>query len=174
MTEKGGEASVGLVADRSEEAKSTYREMVQTRARIEAGELPWSALADYFTDDAVYVDSAWGRFEGRSEIERFMTESMVGLEDWRFPEEWTMVDGDRVVGMWWNQLPGARSDGSPYRVAGLSVLRYAGDGKFDYEYDVFNMQQIFEVVAESSWRPTQPMNAPPAEPNRDTTPPARP
>ena len=41
---------------------------------------------------------------------------------------------------------------SPYRVAGLSVLRYAGEGKFDYEYDLFNMQQVLEVISESGWK----------------------
>lgn len=147
--------------------------MVALRGRIEQGELAWSALADYFTEDAVYIDSAWGRFEGRKAIGRFMDDSMVGLDDWRFPEEWTTAEGDRVVSMWWNQLPGARPDGSPYRVAGVSVLRYAGDGKFDYEYDIFNMQQVIEVIAESGWKPTAPMNAPPNRPDRNATPPVR-
>src|SRR5436305_882157 len=85
----------------------------------------------------------------RHAITKFMDESMAGLGDWRFPEEWTMADGDRVVSMWWNELPGERSDGTPYRVAGLSVLRYAGNKKFDYEYDVFNMVQVLDVIAES-------------------------
>lgn len=147
--------------------------MVALRGRIERGEFPWSALGAYFTDGAVYIDSAWGRFEGRAAIERFMDESMVGLETWRFPEEWTMAEGDRVVSMWWNELPGTDSDGSPYRVAGLSVLRYAGDGKFDYEYDVFNMQQVLEVIGQSGWKPAGPMSVPPKQPNRDTTPPRR-
>ena len=147
--------------------------MVALRGRIESGELPWSALGDYFTQEAVYVDSAWGRFEGQPAIRRFMDDSMVGLDDWRFPEEWSMADGDRVVAMWWNQLPGARTDGSPYRVAGLSVLHYAGDRRFDYEYDVFNMQQVLEVIEECGWTPTVPMNMPPEHPIRDTTPPPR-
>jgi ketosteroid isomerase-like protein len=155
------------------EALAVYRDMVAVRGRIESGELPWSALSEYFTDDAVYIDSAWGRYEGRPAIRRFMEESMVGLDDWRFPEEWTMADGNRVVSMWWNQLPGTREDGTSYRVAGLSVLRYAGNGKFDYEYDVFNMQQILEVIAESGWRPTATMHAPPEQPDRDVTPPRR-
>jgi SnoaL-like domain len=159
--------------DKTEEALATYREMVAVRDRIEQGELPWSALAGYFTENAVYIDSAWGRFEGRPAIEKFMVESMTGLDDWRFPEEWTMADGDRVVSMWWNQLPSSRPDGSAYRVAGISLLRYAGDGTFDYEYDVFNMKQILEVISESGWTPTGPMNAPPDPPNRDSTPPPR-
>jgi hypothetical protein len=161
------------MADRTKEARATYDEMVAMRSRIEAGELPWSALADYFTEDGVYIDSAWGRYEGKAAIKRFMDDSMVGLDDWRFPEEWTMADGDRVVSMWWNQLPGQRDNDAPYRVAGLSILRYAGDGKFDYEYDIFNMVQVLEVIEESGWQPTAPMNAPPKAPNRDASFPAR-
>jgi ketosteroid isomerase-like protein len=99
------------VTGRTEEALATYRQMVATRDRIEGGELPWSALAAFFTEDAVYIDSAWGRFEGLPAIKQFMEDSMAGLEDWRFPEEWTMADEDRVVSMWWNQLPGRRADG---------------------------------------------------------------
>ena len=87
--------------------------MVATRDRIERGELPWSALASYFTENAVYIDSAWGRFEGLPAIKQFMVDSMMGLDDWRFPEEWTMADGDRVVSMWWNQLPGTEQMGRP-------------------------------------------------------------
>jgi len=161
------------VPDGTDDALAAYRKMVATRDRIEAGELPWSALSDYFTEDAVYIDSAWGRAEGRDAITQFLDKSMAGLDDWRFPEEWTMADGDRVVSMWWNQLPGHRTDGTPYRVAGVSILRYVGDGKFDYEYDIFNMQEVGEVMADSAWKPTAKMNAPPANPNRDTTPPAR-
>lgn len=174
LSAEEGRASLLRVTDRTSEALDAYHKMVELRGRIEVGELPWSALGDYFTEDAVYIDSAWGRYEGLPSILRFMTDSMVGLDDWRFPEEWVMADDDRVISMWWNQLPGTRADGTPFRVAGLSVLRYAGDGKFDYEYDVFNMQQIAEAIAESGWRPTARMHSPPEHPNRDATPPPRP
>ena len=64
----------------TETALATYRQMVATRDRIEAGELPWSALAAFFTDNAVYIDSAWGRFEGLPAIKQFMADSMMGLD----------------------------------------------------------------------------------------------
>ena len=50
------------------EARETYARYVATRDRVEAGELPWSALAGFFTEDAVFVDPAWGRVEGRPAI----------------------------------------------------------------------------------------------------------
>ena len=67
------------------------------REAIARGEQDWPALADLFTDDAVYIDPAWGRIEGRDEIRTFMAESMTGLEDWTFPIEFIAVEGDDVV-----------------------------------------------------------------------------
>ena len=40
-------------------------------------------LAEFFTDDAVYIDPAWGRIQGIDEIRAFLVDSMLGLEDWR-------------------------------------------------------------------------------------------
>lgn len=79
------------------------------------GEAPWSTIGAWFTEDAVFVDPAWGRVQGRDEITRYLDHSMAGFQGWTFPEEWTMVDGDRLVTYWWNRLPGSRADGSPIR-----------------------------------------------------------
>ena len=153
------------------EALDAYRRCVATRGRIEAGELPWSALADFFTEDAVFMDPAWGRTQGRDALIDFFDRSMQGLEDWTFPEEWTMVQGRRVVGFWWNRLPGTRPDGGPYQAPGVSILHYAGDGRFDYELDLLNMAEIGEAIVASGWQPPPTMHFPPAAPDRDPTPP---
>jgi ketosteroid isomerase-like protein len=154
------------------EARATYQRYVATRDRVEAGELPWSVLADFFTEDAVFVDPAWGRVEGRPAIARFMDESMAGLEDWRFPEQWTVAEGNRVVSFWWNRLPGARADGTPYQAPGISIMTYAGDGLFSQEVDLLNMTEVGELFAESGWTPPPTMNMPPRRPVRDISPPA--
>jgi hypothetical protein len=155
------------------EARATYRRYVATRAQIMAGELPWSALNDYFTDDAVFLDPAWGRTQGKEELHVFFDASMRGLEDWEFPEEFTMVEGHRVVSFWWNRLPGARPDGSPYQAPGVSILHYAGDGRFSYELDLLNMAELGEHLTESGWTPSPEMNFPPANPDRNPKPPDR-
>jgi len=77
----------------------------------------------------------------------FFDWSIVGLEGWEFPEVWTMVDGDRVVSFWWNRLPGTDAAGRPYQVPALSILHYAGHGKFDYELDVTNIAEVAQVMA---------------------------
>jgi ketosteroid isomerase-like protein len=153
-----------------DEARAAYQRYLACRAEIEAGKRPWSALSEFFTDDAVFIDPAWGRIEGRDEILRFMDHSMQGLDDWSFPEAFTMVDGHRVVSFWWNTLPGARADGSSYQAPAVSILHYAGDGRFSYELDILNMAEVSELIAESGWRPPPEMNLPPAHPTRTSTP----
>ena len=160
--------------DRSAEARAAYDRYVAERGRVERGERTWGSLAEeFFTDDVVFIDPAWGRSEGREAVVRFMDESMLGLEDWTFPEEWTMVDGDRVVSFWWNRLPGTDANGRPYQAPGVSIMRYAGDGRFDHELDILNMAEVMEILTNSGWQPQGAMNLPPKEPIRHTDPPAR-
>ena len=147
------------------EALATHEQYVATRELAMAGEVPWSALGRFFTDDAVFIDPAWGRVEGIDAILEFLDGSMAGLDDWRFPEVWTMVDGDRIVTMFDQIIPGA--DGTEYRQAGISTLYYAGDGKFSYEMDLMNMAHINQDLKASQWAPKGDMNLPPREPNRD-------
>ena len=113
-----------------QQALDAYDRLVETCKRAEAGEVSWQALADHFTEEATFLDPAWGRIQGIAEIQKFMSESMAGLEGWTFPREWTVVEGDRLISGWQNRLPGERLDGTPYEALGISVLRYAGDGKF--------------------------------------------
>jgi limonene-1,2-epoxide hydrolase len=140
---------------------------VALRQRIEDGGADWPDLAELFTEDAVYIDPAWGRIQGRDEIRAFMADSMVGLEDWSFPVEYTAVDGDTVVIKWTQILPGARPDGSRWMQSGYSTLVYAGDGTFSYEEDLLNMTHVLEDLAASRWRPNGGFNPPPPVPDRD-------
>ncbi len=165
-------ADTTTTTDRSAEAEAAYHRYVAGREAVARGERTWSSLGEeFFTEDAVFIDPAWGRVEGRRAIAEFMDESMAGLDDWSFPEEWTMADGDRIVAMWWNRLPGTHGDGSPYQATGISILHYAGDGRFSYEHDILNMAHIGELIGDSGWQPPTTMNFPPAKPDRDPTPP---
>jgi ketosteroid isomerase-like protein len=157
-----------------EEVRAAYGRYVDVRSDVEAGRAKWSDLARFFTEDAVFVDPAWGRVEGRAAIAEFFDHSMAGLEDWTFPEGFTMVEGRRLVTFWWNRLPGTRPDGTPYQAPGVSILHYAGDGRFDYELDVLNMAEVYDHLRDSGWRPPEGMNIPPERPVRDATPPSGP
>ena len=150
------------------EIRATVDAYVALRARIEEGEATWLDLAEFFTDDAVYIDPAWGRIQGIEEIRAFLVDSMRGLEDWHFPLRLSAIEGDDVVTVWTQILPGTRDDGRPYEQTGVSILRYAGDGKFSYEEDLLNMAHVLEDLATSGWRPGPGFTAPPANPDRTT------
>jgi ketosteroid isomerase-like protein len=149
------------------EILAAYDRLVATRDRVEAGELPWDALADFFTEDATFIDPAWGRVEGIAAIREFLADSMAGLEGWSFPQEWTaVVGGGRLASGWLNRLPGQRADGTPYQARGVSILQYAGDGRFSYEEDILNLAHVVELIQESGWTPGPGFQVPPEKPRR--------
>jgi len=131
------------------------------RDAIERHEQTWTDLGQFFTEDAVYIDPAWGRIEGHAAIVSFFEESMRGLEDWRFPVQFTAIDGDNVVITWFQILPGAKPDGSSWMQSGVSTLIYAGDGKFSFEEDLLNMSHVLEDLGASGWVPPDGFRFPP-------------
>jgi ketosteroid isomerase-like protein len=155
------------------EATETYERFVARRDEIDAGRATWSSLADFFTEDAVYIDPAWGRIEGREPIREFFEKSMAGLTGygWSTPENWTMAEGHRLVSQW-DQILGHKEDGTPWLVPGLSILYYAGDGLFCYSHDMLNMTHVGQTMRAMEWRPPAEFNMPPRQPNRDVSLPA--
>ncbi len=152
------------------EARETYERFVAVRDEIDAGSKPWSVLADFFTEDACYIDPAWGRIDRREAIREFFEKSMAGLTGygWSTPENWIMVEGHRVVSQW-DQVLGQREDGTPWRVPGLSILYYAGKGLFCYSHDMLNMTHIGQTMRAMEWKPPADFNMPPRRPNRDVS-----
>jgi ketosteroid isomerase-like protein len=155
-----------------EEVQSALERYLAVRDGINEGKGTWADLAQFFTDDAVFVDPAWGRVEGIEEMRATVFgDAMVGLESWTFPTDFFVIDGDTVVVKWRQVMPGRRADGRAYEQSGYSTLLYAGDGKFRYEEDLLNMAHVFEDIKESGFRFSADM-VPVPKPNRDFTPPA--
>jgi ketosteroid isomerase-like protein len=152
-----------------EEVEETVERYHDLRRRIDEGIEPdaFGVLADFYTEDAVYIDGAWGRIEGRDAIAHWLVDSMVGLEDWKFPIEFTAIEGNDVVVKWTQIMPRTRPDGTPYRQSAYSRLIYAGKGKFSYEEDMYNMAHVLEDIEASGWTPNGSMNVPPAHPDRN-------
>src|SRR3954449_5407633 len=114
-----------------DEVQAAFERYVSVRDGINEGRGTWRDLAQFFTDDAVFIDPAWGRVEGIDEMKRTVFgEAMVGLEDWKFPTEFYAISGNDVIIKWKQLLPGHKSDGTPYVQSGYSTLIYAGNGKF--------------------------------------------
>jgi len=153
-----------------EEVQAAVEALIAVRDEICAGRGTWRDMAALFTEDAVFIDPAWGRVEGIEEMKA--TVFGEGLEDWQFPTEFYAIDGDNVLVKWKQILPGRRADGRPYEQSGVSTMIYAGDGKFCYEEDLLNMVHVFEDMKESQCKVPD-VAMPPRHPNRDFSRPSR-
>lgn len=156
-----------MSVDRGAEIETTLARFLDLRHRIDASEERWSALAGFFTDDAVYIDPAWDRVEGTGELRAFLDESTRGLDDWTSPVEHSAIDGDMVVVKWTQITPATRVDGTEYQQSGYSTFVYAGDGKFSYEEDLLTMTHVLEDLGDAGWRPRPGFVSPPQTPDRD-------
>ncbi len=112
----------------------------------------WRPWADLFTDDAEYFEHCFGRFTGPDEIYEWIQPLMnqwPNSEMTSFPHDWCVVDEER--GWWICQIenrfrdPG---DGKTYEAHNLTVLHYAGNGKFSYEEDAYNPANFAPMVKE--------------------------
>jgi ketosteroid isomerase-like protein len=115
----------------SDEVEDAFRHYWRTGA---VGE-DWEAWADLFTDDAVYVEHVLGRMTGRGQIKLWITQIMAAYPELYTVYEWHMIEGDRVVFYMQNRRDNPEPGGSPIDFPGVSILHYAGDGKWDFEED---------------------------------------
>ncbi|WP_326546565.1 nuclear transport factor 2 family protein [Mycolicibacterium sp. ND9-15] len=110
----------------------------------------WSSYADQFTEDATYVEHALGNMSGRETIRDWIVSTMntfPGSEMPFYPVEWYSIDVDKgwVISRNVNTMkdPG---DGSVYGTPVITVLRYAGGGKWSYEEDAYNPMNFLVMV----------------------------
>jgi uncharacterized protein (TIGR02246 family) len=122
----------------------------QEVAAVSAAANDWRAWADLFTEDAEYVEHHYGRFHGREEIYRWITETMhtpPNDEMNSFPIEWHVTDDEKgwVVCCVQNRMrdPG---DGSIHQEANWTLLKYAGDNRWSYEEDLYNPLEFGEMI----------------------------
>jgi uncharacterized protein (TIGR02246 family) len=111
----------------------------------------WASWADLFTEDATYVEHHYGRLEGREAIRSWISETMATFPGNRmplFPIDWYLIDEDRgwVVCQVENRMddPG---DGSVHQASNITILHYAGDGRWSYEEDVYNPAHFVTMLA---------------------------
>ena len=124
------------------------REFVRYQERGRAGD--WSAWADQFTEDAQYIEHVYGEFTGREAIREWIVETMgtfPGNEMPVFPIEWYIVDEDRgwIVAKIWNQMRDI-GDGKLHQAYNFTLLKYAGDGMWSYEEDIYNPAHFADMI----------------------------
>ena len=125
-------------------------EAYQERGSVAGQTGDWSPWADQFTEDAVYLEHLYGRFEGRAAIRRWITSTMTQFPNdqfTQFPIEWAMLDPDRgwIVCEVQNRMNDL-GDGVIYQAANLTKLHYSGDGQWSYEEDAYNPEAMARVV----------------------------
>jgi ketosteroid isomerase-like protein len=109
----------------------------------------WAGWSELFVDDAVYLEHEYGTFYGRDAIRRWITDTMGKANGMTFPVEWHMIEDDRVVWYTWNQLPQLPGHAaSDFQFATISILRYAGDGKWASQEDIYNAKEAEAVLGE--------------------------
>ena len=126
-------------------------EHYQATVRRAAAEREWTLFAGLFTEDADYLEHAYGRLAGRAEIEAWAVRTMTsfpGNAMVAFPINWAVLDESRgwVVCEVGNVMadPG---DGSRHEATNVTNLHHAGGGSFRYEEDVYNPLRFVEMVA---------------------------
>ncbi|HLY34653.1 MAG TPA: nuclear transport factor 2 family protein [Jatrophihabitantaceae bacterium] len=137
-----GEWNRAELADAFEHYQRHVEDVVKT------GE--WARFADLFTEDATYVEHVYGTFHGRAEIRDWIVRTMTtfpGSSMVGFPPRWSVIDEDRgwIVCEIRNIMadPG---DGSVHEEPNITILRYAGNGLFSNEEDVYNPARYLPMV----------------------------
>ncbi len=122
------------------------RWLAANRAAQEAND--WRPMADLYTEDATYGWNMGPHEEfmavGREEIRDVaLGLEMGGLDGWTYPYQKVLIDEHQgeVIGLWKQIADATRPDGSAYEVAGIggSWFRYAGDGRWEWQRDFFDM-----------------------------------
>ena len=121
-----------------EEAFQNYQETA-----LEAGTSgDWTKWADLFTEDATYIEHLFGTLGGREAIRNWISKTMSQTPNDQmkyFPVEWYIIDEEKgwVVAQVWNRMvdPG---DGSLHQAYNYTLLKYAGNGKWSHEEDIYN------------------------------------
>lgn len=138
-----------------EQAFETYQ-----RVAADAGRTgDWAPWADLFTEDAEYVEHLYGTMRGREAIRAWISETMStypgnAMPD--FPIGWSVIDEDKgwVICQVWNRMedPG---DGSIHQAYNVTILKYAGDGRWSYEEDIYNPAHFASMIKDWEQRKTE-------------------
>jgi hypothetical protein len=110
----------------------------------------WSEWPEIFTEDATYIEHHFGVMHGRDEIRKWITETMAqfpGNEMDDFPAAWYVIDEERgwVICEILNRMK-PLSDGKIFEASNVTVLKYAGEGLWSSEEDVYNPAHFLEMI----------------------------
>ncbi|MEB3511037.1 nuclear transport factor 2 family protein [Nocardia sp. CDC186] len=133
-----------------EELESAFQTWRSTVARAASGEGSWREFVDLFTPDAEYHEQMVGVLRGPEAIWAWAEPTLArfpGSAMTSFPDYWHLIDdvnGMIVVKL--NNLMRDPGDGSQMGADNISILTYAGDGKFSKEEDVYDPAEFARLI----------------------------
>ena len=101
----------------------------------------WAIWANCFTEDAHYIEHAYGEFHGRENIREWITGVMAPFPTMTFPQNWWVLDEERgaVVFECRNEFPEPlQADGTAFSFPNWTRLVYGGNGLWSSEEDIYN------------------------------------
>jgi hypothetical protein len=99
----------------------------------------WAAWTRLFVPAVEYHDHFWGPLHGHAEVDLWIHAVMKGVPEIYAIYDWHTIDDDVVVFRCENRRDSPDDTGPPYfDFPGLSVLRYAGDGRWASEEDYWD------------------------------------
>ena len=119
-----------------EDAFKVYDETVRKAVETQN----WDLWANLFTEDAVYIEHAYGEMRGRDAIREWITKVMAPFPTMHFPQDWVAYDeeNDAIVCCVQNVLPHPTDPTIDFRFPNWTRLVYAGNGQFSLEEDIYN------------------------------------
>jgi hypothetical protein len=103
----------------------------------------WDAWCDEcFTEDVDYIEHILGNKQGREAVRAWIKPTMEDYGEIYTAYEWHMIGDDgRVVVYMQNRRDNPQPGAPPIDFPGITVLQYAGDGKFSLEEDFWSLTE---------------------------------
>ncbi|MCB1614929.1 MAG: nuclear transport factor 2 family protein [Pseudomonadales bacterium] len=100
----------------------------------------WRCWANIFTEDATYIEHAYGEFRGREAIYQWISKVMAPFPTMYFPQDWVVYDEENsaIVMCVQNVLPHPSDPEKSFGFPNWTRLIYAGNGLFSLEEDIYN------------------------------------
>lgn len=127
-----------------EEVEEAFAEFI----RLGVENRDWPAWAGLFTDDAEYIEHNLGHFSGQPAIHDWIVDAMAPFPNMTFSVDWHVIEGDRVAFYIWNHLPDPAGGDTYYSFPNISLIDYAGDGKWSREEDFYNPADANRAVGD--------------------------
>ena len=114
--------------------------------RLGAQNRDWPAWAATFTDDAVYTEHCLGQFHGADGIRDWLVKQMEPVAPMTFSLDWQIVSPPHVAFNIWNHMPDPAGGDTMYSFCNMSLMTYAGHGKWCAEEDFYSPKGSADTV----------------------------